>query len=91
LSIASLINGPILGVFLVGVFLKRVSQPPALTAMLVSMATMLYIYLGTTIAWTWYVFIGSAVTLAVAWLTSFAFASAPEARQEQLAPRGALK
>jgi len=91
LSIASLINGPILGVFLVGVFLKRVSQPPALIGMLVSMATMLYIYLGTTIAWTWYVFIGSAVTLVVAWLASFAFASAPEARQEELAPRGALE
>ena len=30
LSIASLINGPILGVFLVGTFLRRVSQPPAL-------------------------------------------------------------
>ena len=91
LSIASLINGPILGVFLVGVFLKRVSQPPALIGMLVSMATMLYIYLGTTIAWTWYVFIGSGVTLVVAWLASFAFASAPEARQEELAPRGALE
>lgn len=91
LSIASLINGPILGVFLVGVFLKRVSQPSALIGMLVSMATMLYIYLGTTIAWTWYVFMGSAVTLVIAWLASFAFASAPEARQEQLAPRSALK
>ena len=41
LSIASLINGPILGVFLVGVFLKRVSQPPALIGMVVSIATML--------------------------------------------------
>ncbi|HET6891974.1 MAG TPA: sodium:solute symporter [Pyrinomonadaceae bacterium] len=91
LSIASLINGPILGVFLVGVFLKRVSQSPALIGMLVSMATMLYVYLGTRIAWTWYVFLGSAVTLVVAWLASFAFASAPEARQEQLAPRGALE
>lgn len=91
LSIASLINGPILGVFLVGVFLKRVSQPPALIGMLVSMATMLYIYLGTRIAWTWYVFIGSAITLVVAWLASFAFASAPETRQEQLAPRGVLE
>ena len=91
LSIASLINGPILGVFLVGVFLKRVSQSPALIGMLVSMATMLYVYLGTRIAWTWYVFIGSAVTLVVAGLASLAFASAPEARQEQLAPRGALE
>src|SRR4030095_3550080 len=68
LSIASLINGPILGAFLVGTFLKRVSQTPALIGMLVSLATMLYIYFATTIAWTWYVFIGSVVTFVVAWL-----------------------
>ncbi len=89
LSIASLINGPILGVFLVGVLLKRVSQPPALVGMLVSIATMLYVYFETRLAWTWYVFIGSAVTLLAAWLASFAFADAPQNRQEQLAPRAA--
>ncbi|HEV8139624.1 MAG TPA: sodium:solute symporter, partial [Pyrinomonadaceae bacterium] len=33
LSVASLINGPILGVFLVGTFLRRVSEPPALIGM----------------------------------------------------------
>ncbi|MGI8997544.1 MAG: sodium:solute symporter, partial [Pyrinomonadaceae bacterium] len=36
LSIASLINGPVLGVFLVGTFLRRVSEPPALIGMLAS-------------------------------------------------------
>src|SRR5687767_2519520 len=72
LSIASLINGPILGVFLVGTLLRRVTQPPALIGMLVSMASMLYIFLGTNIAWTWYVFIGSLITVVVAWLASFA-------------------
>ncbi|MDQ3173849.1 MAG: sodium:solute symporter [Acidobacteriota bacterium] len=91
LSIASLINGPILGVFLVGVFLRRVSQAPALIGMLVSMATMLYIYLATRIAWTWYVFIGSSITLIVAWLASLAFASAPKGRQDELAPRGVVE
>ncbi|HKO97985.1 MAG TPA: sodium:solute symporter [Pyrinomonadaceae bacterium] len=90
LSIASLINGPILGVFLVGVFLRRVSQPPALIGMLASSAVMLYIYFGTRIAWTWYVFIGSVVTLVVAWLASLAFTAAPESRQDELAPRGAV-
>jgi SSS family transporter len=71
LSIASLINGPILGVFLVGTLLRRVSQPPALIGMLVSMGSMLYIFLATSIAWTWYVFIGSVITVVVAWLASF--------------------
>ncbi|HEY5839802.1 MAG TPA: sodium:solute symporter, partial [Pyrinomonadaceae bacterium] len=41
LSVASLINGPVLGVFLVGVFLKRVSEPPALIGMVASMAAMI--------------------------------------------------
>jgi solute:Na+ symporter, SSS family len=89
LSIASLINGPILGVFLVGVFLRRVSQTPALIGMLVSSAVMLYVYFGTRIAWTWYVFIGSCVTVIVAGLASLAFSPAPESRQDELAPGGA--
>ncbi len=73
LSVASLINGPILGVFLVGTFLRRVGQPPALIGMLVSIGSMLYIFLATKIAWTWYVFIGSLITVVVAWLASFAW------------------
>jgi solute:Na+ symporter, SSS family len=86
LSIASLINGPILGAFLVGTFLKRVSQTPALIGMLVSLGVMLYIYFATRIAWTWYVFIGSIMTLVVAGLASFAFAPASAHRRNQLAP-----
>src|SRR6478609_5837770 len=71
LSIASLINGPILGVFLVGTFLRRVSQPRALIGMLVSSVVMLYVFfVRTEIAWTWYVFIGSLITFVVAWLAS---------------------
>ena len=78
LSIASLINGPILGVFLVGTFLRRVSQPPALIGMLASIAAMLYIFFGRPeIAWTWYVLLGSAITFVVAWLASFLFRPAP--------------
>lgn len=78
LSIASLINGPILGVFLVGTLLKRVSQVPALIGMLVSLGSMLYVFLGTKIAWTWYVLLGSAITFVVAWVVSFAFGPARE-------------
>lgn len=73
LSVASLINGPILGVFLVGTLLKRVTQPPALVGMIVSIGAMLYIFFATKIAWTWYVFIGSLITMVVAWLASLVF------------------
>lgn len=75
LSIASLINGPILGVFLVGTFVKKASQTSALIGMAASIALMLYILLATKIAWTWYALIGSMVTLFVAWIASFLFSS----------------
>ncbi|HEV2883765.1 MAG TPA: sodium:solute symporter [Pyrinomonadaceae bacterium] len=88
LSIASLINGPVLGVFLVGTFLRRVSEPPALIGMVTSLALMLYIRFFTPIAWTWYVLIGSVITFLVAWLASFAFAPAARERQDELSPNG---
>jgi SSS family transporter len=89
LSIASLINGPVLGVFLVGTFLRRVSEPPALIGMITSTVIMIYIYFGTKVAWTWYVLIGSAITFFVALIASFAFAPTTPARRDELAPGGA--
>ncbi len=82
LSIASLINGPILGVFLVGTFIKRANQKHALIGMIASITVMSYLlYLefvkrfallpeATPIAWTWYVLFGSLITLTVAFLAS---------------------
>ena len=70
LSVASLINGPILGVFLVGIFLPKVKESVALVAMLISCAVMVYIRFGTPLAWTWYVLIGSVLTFFTAWILS---------------------
>ena len=70
LSVASLINGPILGVFLVGTFLKKAKELHALIGMAASISLMLYILLGTKIAWTWYALIGSLTTFAVTYLAS---------------------
>ncbi len=89
LSIASLINGPVLGVFLVGTFLRRVSEPPALVGMVASIVVMLYVRFYTPLAWTWYVLLGSGITLLVAWLASFAFAPAPPEQRDELAPGAA--
>jgi Na+/proline symporter len=73
LSIASLFNGPVLGVFLVGAFLKRVTQTPALIGMAASILLLIYIKSSTTIAFTWYVLFGSLTTFFVAWAASFIF------------------
>jgi Na+/proline symporter len=70
LAVAGLINGPILGVFLVGAFVKRANQTCALIAMLTSISLMLFVYFGTKIAFPWYPVIGSLTTLLVAWLAS---------------------
>ena len=70
-----LINGPVLGVFLVGTFLPKVRQNAALTGMLASCAVMLYIKFFTPLAWTWYVLFGSLITFVVAFLASFIFSN----------------
>jgi SSS family transporter len=91
LSIAGLINGPVLGIFLVGTFLRRVSEPPALVGMLVSICVMLYVRFMTPLAWTWYVLLGSIITFVVAYAVSFAFAPATPAQRDELAPGGAAE
>lgn len=70
LGIASLINGPVLGVFLVGTFVKKANQTVALIAMAVSISLMLYIFFGTKIAFPWYAVIGSLTTLLTAFIAS---------------------
>ncbi len=71
LSVASLFNGPVLGVFLVGTFIKRANETAALTGMAASILLILYIKFFTPLAWTWYVLIGSLTTLLIALLVSF--------------------
>ena len=44
------------------------SEPPALIGMVASLVVMLYVRFYTPLAWTWYVLLGSGVTLLVAWL-----------------------
>jgi Na+/proline symporter len=73
LTVAGLINGPILGVFLTGAFVKRAGQTAALVAMVSSISLMTYIFLTTKIAWPWYPLIGSSVTVLVAFIVSLVF------------------
>jgi SSS family transporter len=82
LSVASLINGPVLGVFLVGTFLKRAREKHALIGMITSIAFMsclLYIEFvkrfgiipeATPIAWPLYVLIGSSITFSVTYVAT---------------------
>ncbi len=71
LSIASILYGSLLGVFLLGLLTRRVGETSAMIAMCVGLALMLYIRFGTPIAWTWYVVIGSSATFATGLICSF--------------------
>ena len=65
LSIASLVYGPMLGAFLLGVLTTRVGQTGVITGMTVSLAVMVAVKWLTPLAWTWYVLVGTAVCMAV--------------------------
>jgi SSS family transporter len=71
LSIASVLYGALLGVFLLGILTKRPGQIAAIGGMLAGFtATFL---LRTTVAYTWYVLIGSLTTLIVGGLLGLVF------------------
>jgi SSS family transporter len=71
LSIASVLYGSLLGVFLLGVLTRRVGESSAIVAMIAGLAVMIYVRFGTSIAFTWYVLIGTATTFVVGLVASW--------------------
>ncbi len=64
LAIASVPFGALLGVFLLGVLTRRVSEGAAIVGVALGLAVVLYVRFYTPIAFTWYVLIGTLVTMA---------------------------
>jgi len=62
LAVASLINGPILGVFLLANF-RRAGSIAAFSGMLCGIATVTIVWLQTPIAWPWYTVVGAMTTV----------------------------
>jgi solute:Na+ symporter, SSS family len=77
LSIASILYGSLLGVFLLGLLTRRTGEWAAIAGMSVALVTMLYIKFFTPIAWTWYVLIGTVVTFSVGYAASFVLRENP--------------
>jgi SSS family transporter len=69
LSIASVLYGALLGVFLLGVLTRRPGQWSAIIGMAAGFAVTLI--LRTRVAYTWYLLLGSSATFAVGYLASF--------------------
>jgi len=70
LQIASIAYGAMLGVFMLGVLTKRAHQLGAIIGMICGFGMELYLWLGTHVAWTWWVPIGTTVTFVVGYAAS---------------------
>jgi SSS family solute:Na+ symporter len=70
LTIASLVYGPMLGAFLLGVLTKRANQTGVIAGMATSLCFMLLVWFKTPIAWTWYVLFGTIVCFGVGYAVS---------------------
>ena len=79
LTIASLVYGPMLGAFLLGVLTKKANSTGVVTGMLASMLTMLCVKIYTDLAWTWYVITGTMICFVVGLVVSMMF---PGTRKE---------
>jgi hypothetical protein len=63
--LGSLFYGPMLGVFLVGFFTKRVSGTTAFVAVVAAEAAVIAVWLGSSIGFLWYNVVGCGVVVAV--------------------------
>lgn len=80
LTIASVPYGSMLGIFLLGALVRRTTPAGALIGALAGLCVLLAVVFGTEIAWTWYVVVGTCVTVAVGWAASMATKRADRAQ-----------
>src|SRR5205814_341528 len=65
LTIASIVYGPMLGAFLLGVLTRRANQRGVTAGIAVALAAMIAVRVFTPLAWTWYVLAGTAICMTV--------------------------
>jgi SSS family solute:Na+ symporter len=70
LTIASIVYGPMLGAFLLGVLGRRATERGVMIGIAVSLAVMVAVRLFTPLAWTWYVLAGTIVCVSTAYAFS---------------------
>ena len=68
LAVLSYASGPVLGAFLLGTLTRRITEGQAFAGMLAGLVVMTLVWGWTSVAFTWYVFIGASTAIGVAWL-----------------------
>jgi SSS family transporter len=69
LGVASFTYGGLLGLFLLGILSKKVTQSSAIIGFIAGIGTMILVVSFAKIGWTWYTIIGSVTTIVVAHLS----------------------
>src|SRR5262249_7988932 len=80
LTIASIVYGPMLGAFLLGVLTRSATEPGVMGGIGVSLVAMVGVHAFAGLAWTWYVLVGTAICVTVGAVVS---------RVARLRPHGA--
>ena len=70
LTIASIVYGPMLGAFLLGVLTKRANERGVMAGIGVSLVAMIGVRVFTPLAWTWYVLAGTIICMSVGLVVS---------------------
>jgi SSS family solute:Na+ symporter len=70
LTIASIVYGPMLGAFLMGVLTKTATERGVMAGIGVSLTAMIAVRIFTPLAWTWYVLAGTAICMGVGLVVS---------------------
>ncbi len=70
LTIASIVYGPMLGAFLLGVLTRTATEAGAMAGIGASLAAMIAVRVFTPLAWTWYVLAGASICVATGLLVS---------------------
>src|SRR4029077_3843685 len=81
LTIASILYGSLLGVFLLGLLTRRVQETAAVIAMAAGLLVMIFVKQFTHVAFTWYVVIGTSATFLVGLLASLFIKGTDDGRQ----------
>jgi SSS family transporter len=72
LTIASIVYGPMLGAFLMGILSRTATETGVMAGIAVSLAAMIAVRVVTPLAWTWYVVVGCGICVAVGMAVSSA-------------------
>jgi solute:Na+ symporter, SSS family len=70
LTVASLVSGILLGLFLLGILTRRVGQTAALAGVIAGASAVIYAKFGTSLAWPWFALVGTTTVYAVGLLAS---------------------